>query len=65
MAFPPGATVGNIAKEDDSKFTDEDLQKLNDAKLPFGGSEAIFSKMTGEYNPHEQISRRGLTLSRR
>lgn len=48
MAFPPGATVGNIAKEDDSKFTDEDLQKLNDAKLPFGGSEATFSKMTGE-----------------
>lgn len=49
MAFPPGATVGNLARMDDSKITDEDLQKLNDAKLPFGGSEATFSRMTGTF----------------
>ena len=48
MAFPPGATVGKLAKQDDSEITEEDLKKLNDAKLQFGGADAVFSKMTGK-----------------
>ena len=47
MAFPPGATVGNLAKQDDAQITDEDLTKLNDAKFQFGGADCVFSRMTG------------------
>lgn len=48
MAFPQDAVVGQMAKSEDVSITDEELQKLNDAKLQFGGSDAVFSRMTGE-----------------
>lgn len=48
MAFPPGATVGNLAKQDDAQITDDDIAKLNDAKFQFGGADAVFSRMTGK-----------------
>jgi len=51
MAFPPGATVGNLAKQDDAQITDEDIAKLNDAKFQFGGADAVFSRMTGKSDP--------------
>jgi len=51
MAFPPGATVGNLAKQDDAQITDEDIAKLNDAKFQFGGADAVFSRMTGKSHP--------------
>lgn len=51
MAFPPGATVGNLAKQDDAQITDEDIAKLNDAKFQFGGADAVFSRMTGKFSP--------------
>lgn len=47
MAFPPGSVHGSLAKQDDSEFTDEEIQKLNDAKLQFGGKDTEWTKMTG------------------
>lgn len=52
MAFPPGATVGNLAKQDDSQITDDDISKLNEAKFQFGGADAVFSRMTGKHSRH-------------
>lgn len=51
MAFPPGATVGNLAKLDDSVVTDAEVKRLNDAQMPFGGSVAVFTRMSGMCQP--------------
>lgn len=50
MAFPPGATSGNLAKQDDAEITEADLTKLNEAKLQFGGADCTFTRMTGTYS---------------
>lgn len=47
MAFPPGATSGSLAKQDDAEITEADLTKLNEAKLQFGGADCVFTRMSG------------------
>lgn len=48
LAAPPGSNGGSVAKNDGSAITDEELQKLKDAKLLYGGVEVEWSRMTGE-----------------
>jgi hypothetical protein len=48
LAAPPGSNGGSVAKNDGSEITDEELQKLKDAKLLYGGVEVEWSRMNGE-----------------
>ncbi|WOO84147.1 La [Vanrija pseudolonga] len=46
MAFPPGTKGGTVAKSDSTLISDEELAKLNDAKLDFGGEPVTFARMS-------------------
>lgn len=48
LAFPPGSKSGSIAKGDGTVFSDEEMTKLKDAKILFGGVEVEWARMSGE-----------------
>ncbi|WVW87010.1 hypothetical protein I302_109066 [Kwoniella bestiolae CBS 10118] len=48
LAFPPGSKSGTIAKSDAAVITDDELTKLRDEKMPFGGAEVEWSRMDEE-----------------
>jgi len=49
MAFPAGAKGGNLAKGSGQSFTEEELAKLNEAKLDNAGVTVVWRKMTGGF----------------
>jgi lupus La protein len=48
LAAPPGSGGGKLAKSDSSVITEEDLQKLKDAKITHGGVEIVWSRPSSE-----------------
>ncbi|KAL1406572.1 hypothetical protein Q8F55_008278 [Vanrija albida] len=57
MAFPPGSKGGSLAKSDSTLISDEELAKLNDAKLEFGGEPVTFSRMSEDEQRQFWLSR--------
>jgi lupus La protein len=51
IAYPPGSAFGRMAKYDSSVITDEERQKLNDAKIKFGANELAWEQMSGGSPP--------------
>ena len=47
IAFPPGSESGNLAKTESTVITDEEMKKLQDAKMLLGGVEVQWKRMTG------------------
>ncbi len=47
LAFPPGAQSGSVAKTDSTIIADEEMSKLQEAKILFGGVEVKWERMTG------------------
>ncbi|WWC92727.1 uncharacterized protein L201_007686 [Kwoniella dendrophila CBS 6074] len=48
LAFPPGSKSGTVAKSDSTVISDEELTKLRDEKMPFGGAEVEWARMDEE-----------------
>ncbi|EIW71598.1 hypothetical protein TREMEDRAFT_37957 [Tremella mesenterica DSM 1558] len=46
LAYPPGAKGGTVAKKSGDVITEDELKRLNDAKLPFGDITVEFTYMT-------------------
>jgi len=48
LAFPPGSESGSLAKVDSTVITDDEMAKLQEAKMLFGGVEVQWQRMTGQ-----------------
>ena len=49
IAYPPGSEFGRLAKSDGTEIAESEVQKLNEANIPFGGSQLLWERMPGEY----------------
>lgn len=47
MAYPPGSSSGNISKNSGGPVTEDELKRLNDAKIQFGSITVEFTRMSG------------------
>ncbi|ORX37808.1 hypothetical protein BD324DRAFT_645356 [Kockovaella imperatae] len=45
IAYPPGSEFGRLAKSDGTEISEDEIRKLNEANIPFGGSQLLWERM--------------------